>query len=316
MTKSKVTILGGFGFIGSHLASHLVDLGYNVTLFGHSSRHLPLQFPATVTILHGDFSDIRELRQAIDGSETVFHLIGNSTPISSNQNLSKDVQDNLVPTLNLFEACVQAGVRQVVFASSGGTIYGVSKYLPIDENHPTEPICAYGVNKLTIEHYMRLFSRFRNIDMTAIRISNPYGPWQNITRGQGIVGTYCSDIASDKAIQVWGDGNVVRDYIYIRDVAEALELVIGNAPGFKVYNLSTGIGTTINDLVNILGELQGTPLNPKYLPGRDVDVLTNILDIRKFMSDFDWKPKISLRDGVALTLAWHKQRGSKTPDNN
>lgn len=306
MSRTKITVLGGFGFIGGHLASYLVSLGYEVTLFGYASRLLPHHFSASVTEILGDFADTAKLSQAIAGSDVVFHLISNSTPMSSNQVLSQDVHDNLICTLDLFEACAQAGVRQLVFASSGGTIYGVSKYLPIDENHPTEPICAYGVNKLTTEHYMRLYSRIRNIDMTAIRIGNPYGPWQNIRRGQGIIGTYCADIASGKTIQVWGDGSVVRDYIYIRDVAEALERVIGNAPGFNVYNLGTGIGTSINDLVNILGKLQGRPLNPAYLPGRDVDVPVNILDAGKFMSSFGWKPKTSLEEGVALTLAWHQ----------
>ena len=311
MANSKATILGGFGFIGGHLANHLVAMGYDVTLFGHPGEHASSRLPATVTAVYGDFSDASKLKEAISGSAVVFHLIGNSTPMSSNQVPSQDVHDNLLPTLSLFEACASAGVKQVVFASSGGTIYGVSNYLPIDEQHPTAPICAYGVNKLTTEHYMRLYSKLHGIAMTTIRISNPYGPSQNIKRGQGIIGTYCEAITDGRPLQVWGDGSVVRDYIYIQDVAEALERVIGNASGFNVYNLGTGIGTSINDLVATLSKIEARALDTAYLPGRDVDVPANVLDAGKFMQRFDWKPKSILEQGLRLTLDWYRDKKQK-----
>ena len=137
-------------------------------------------------------------------------------------------------------------------------------------------------------------------------MSNPYGPFQNIRRAQGIIGTYCENIVSNQSLQIWGDGSVVRDFIYIDDVVTALEKVIGKAQGYNVYNLGSGTGTSINELVSTLSRVTSRELEFSYLPGRDIDVPVNVLDISKFKKDFGWDTKISLEDGMGFTLAWHQ----------
>jgi len=308
MSRTKVVVLGGFGFIGGHLSNYLFKQGYEVTIFGHPREPGNCQFPDSIRCVNGYFSDAESVKWAVAGSDIVFHLLGNSTPMSSSSIPQRDIEENLLPTLSLFEYCLQAGVKQLIFISSGGTVYGVPDYLPIDERHPTAPICAYGINKLTIEHYMRFYSKMHGIDMSSIRLSNPYGPFQNIRRAQGIIGTYCENIVSNQSLQIWGDGSVVRDFIYIDDVVTALEKVIGKAQGYNVYNLGSGTGTSINELVSTLSRVTSRELEFSYLPGRDIDVPVNVLDISKFKKDFSWDTKISLEDGMGFTLAWHQSR--------
>jgi UDP-glucose 4-epimerase len=308
MIKLNVAVLGGFGFIGRHLTDHLLKCGYNVTIFGRKNKNIYYPSSNLIRYVYGDFSDATKVKEAISDSDVVFHLLGNSTPASSIRTPQKDIEENLLPTLALFEYCQQAAVKQIIFASSGGTVYGIPNYLPIDEDHPTLPICAYGINKLTTEHYMRLYSKLHGINMTAIRLANPYGPFQNIKRGQGIIGTFCEHIASSQPLQIWGDGCVVRDYIYIDDVATALEKVIGKTQGYQFYNLGSGIGTNINELVSILSQATSQDIKINYLTGRDIDVPINILNIKKFRTDFNWEPKFSLEEGIKLTLKWHQNK--------
>lgn len=214
----------------------------------------------------------------------------------------------MLPTLSLFEYCLQAGVKQLIFIFSGGTVYGVPDYLPIDERHPTAPICAYGINKLTAEHYMRRYSKMHGNNMSSIRLSNPYGPFQNIRRAQGIIGTYCENIVLNQSLQLWGDGSVFRDFIYIDDVVTVLEKLIGKAQGYKVYNLGSGTGTSIKELASALNRVTSRALEFSYLLSRHVNVPVNVLDINKLKNFLGWDPQISLEDPGGLNLAWPQSR--------
>lgn len=304
--RPPVAVLGGFGFIGGHLVERLSVLGHTVTVLGRPAPSLEgSRESAGVRYVYGDFANAADVRDAIEGAQIVFNLVGSTVPQSSNENPRYDVEANLVPALSFLEMCGKLGVKQVVFASSGGTVYGVPQKLPIGEDHPTYPICAYGIQKLTVEHYMRLFHRLSGVAMTVLRLANPYGSRQNIKRGQGIIGTFCRRLAAGEPLQVWGDGSVVRDYIHVSDVVTAMERVVGRAEGYRVYNIGTGVGTSVNDLVSYLRALFPRPFEVEYFPSRPVDVPSNILDASRFRAEFSWQPEMAIERGLRETVAWY-----------
>jgi UDP-glucose 4-epimerase len=299
----RVSIIGGFGFIGHHLAIYLSSLGYEITLFGRPAHKDSIgQFPRGTQFVFGDCANAVELEPAVAGANVVFHLVGNTVPASSNANPRFDVDAHVGPTITLLELCVRHGVDQVVFTSSGGTVYGIPCQVPIPESHPVMPISSYGIQKATIEHYLRLFHYLHGLRSTVLRISNPYGPGQNIARLQGLVGTVCDRILKHGVLEVWGDGSVVRDYIYIHDLLVAMAKVIGQEQGASIYNVGSGLGTSVNDVLNTFVRLGINNLTVKYQPARKVDVPVNVLDIRRFSELFSWEPETKLIDGIRTTF--------------
>lgn len=307
MNKNKILIIGGFGFIGRNLAAQLKSNGYDVTLFGRKPKFDEQEFE-NFNKFYGELSEENKILEALKGNEIVFHFAGSSTPgnLLDNDPLI-EIRQYVEPTISLLKMCMENNVKQFILSSSGGMVYGVPNDLPINESHPTNPISAYGINKLIIENYMSLYSRSYKTNMTTIRISNPYGPHQNTQKKQGVIGTFCHNIANNNKIRIWGDGSVTRDYIYIDDLVSALEKIISDKEnvGFHKYNVGTGIGTSISELLNKLDKIVTHNIEIEYLPGRNIDIKTNILDINAFKSKFDWKQKVSLDTGLLNTYKWY-----------
>ena len=300
--KTRVLVLGGFGFIGKHLVRQLAQSGHSVTVFGHASHEARELEGKGVHHCYGDFANARELDAALRGIDVVFHLIGNTVPQSSNDNPRFDVDAHVGPTLTLLDLCVRHKVKQVVFTSSGGAVFGIPAYLPIDEKHPTVPISSYGIQKITIEHYLRLYHRLHGLRATVLRIANPYGPGQGIGRNQGLVGMVCTKIKCHETLEIWGDGSVVRDYIHISDVVTAMEKIILATDGYDIYNIGTGVGTSINEVVALFTSLDHVKLAVHYKPARPVDIPANVLDCAKFRQTFGWQPGVELAAGIKTTL--------------
>lgn len=300
---ARVSIIGGFGFIGHHLAVHLARIGHEVTVFGRAAHQdLMGQFLPGTRFVFGDFGNGVELDPALAGAQVVFHLVGNTVPASSNMNPRFDVDAHIGPTITMLESCVRHGVDQVVFTSSGGTVYGIPQQVPIPEDHPLMPISSYGIQKVTTEHYLRLFHYLHGLRSTVLRISNPYGAGQNIGRQQGLVGTICDKIKHGQALEIWGDGTVVRDFIHIDDVVHAMALTLGNEPGASVYNVGSGIGTSIKDLIDLFIDLGAPRFQVLYKPGRAVDVPVNILDTTRLRTVLGWSARTGLPEGIRATL--------------
>lgn len=307
MTKdTRIVILGGRGFIGGHLAQRLASLGYNCDLFCRPSiGSTGNQTMPGVNYIYGDFSSKSDVARALDGATVVFHLIGNTVPASSNRDPHFDIESNLLPTISLLEMCAQKKVEQVIFASSGGAVYGVPEQVPIDEYHPTFPICSYGIQKLAVEHYMRVIGTAAGVKMTVLRIANPYGPRQSVKRSQGVIAAFCHCIKMRKPLSIWGDGSVIRDYIHILDVVEAMAAVIELPDSYSVFNIGSEIGTSLRQLTELLIELTPSTYDVEYSPARSVDVPANVLSTTKFRTRFDWEPKWNIKDGLANTLSWY-----------
>jgi UDP-glucose 4-epimerase len=298
-------VLGGAGFIGSHLAEALLQAGHRVRIFDrpHLDR-LPafLQRPE-FEVFTGDFLNPRTLSPALEGSEIVFHLISTTLPKNSNDNPMYDVESNVMGTLRLLELCRQQGVRKVVFASSGGTVYGVPRSVPIDESHPTDPICSYGIHKLAIEKYLQLNHRIHGLDYCVVRPANLYGPRQRLDIAQGAVAVFLDRALHGKPIQVWGDGSVVRDYLYVADAAEALLKAAAFDGEPRVFNIGSGAGTSLAQLIKEIEALLGRAVAVEYAAARALDVPANVLDASLARRHLGWAPRTSLAEGLRRTHA-------------
>ena len=234
----------------------------------------------------------------------VFHFVGTTLPKTSNDDPIYDVCSNLVDILQLLEACVEAGVRKVVIASSGGTVYGPPRTAPIPKDHPTNPITSYGIAKLAVEKYLGLFDHLHRLDYAALRISNPYGPYQNPGGQQGAVPVFLYRLRTGQPVTIWGDESVVRDYLYISDLVEALKLAVEAGTRQKVLNVGSSRGTTLNELVAIIAEVTGERTEVEYVPGRALDVPANVLDVARAREELGWSPTTDLAEGIERTWHW------------
>jgi UDP-glucose 4-epimerase len=305
----KCVIFGGGGFIGSAIADRLLLEGHSLRIFERPRVEPYRKFVAheEVEWITGDLLSSHDVNDAIDGADVVLHLVSTTLPKSSNDDPIYDVQSNLVATLQMLNAMVVKKIPRIVFISSGGTVYGRPTYLPIDERHPTDPEVSYGITKLTIEKYLLMFQRMHNIKSTILRVSNPYGERQRVETAQGAVGVFLSKAINNQPIEIWGDGSVTRDYIYISDVAEAFAQAVKYNGTKSIFNISSGIGTSLNELIDRLERVLGCDVVCHYLPGRAFDVPVSILDNSMARLELGWEPLVKLEDGIIKTAAWMRK---------
>jgi UDP-glucose 4-epimerase len=250
----KLVVFGGGGFIGSAICERLLADGHQLRIF-ERPRVPPYRHFAEnehVEWTTGDFSSTHDLRDAIEGMDGVVHLVSTTLPKSSNEDPVYDVETNIVPSLHLLNAMVEHKVKRIVFISSGGTVYGNPQYIPIDEKHPTEPVVSYGITKLAIEKYLHMFSKLHGIKAVTLRVANPYGERQRVETAQGAIGIFMHNILKDKPIEIWGDGSVQRDYIHVSDVADAFAKAITYDGEKECFNISSGKGISLNELVEMM----------------------------------------------------------------
>lgn len=308
----RCVVLGGGGFIGTNLCRELVRRNARVRAYGaHSSFPDALE---QVEWTGGSFDDHDALAQVVAGSEAVFHLIGGSVPAKSNLDPIGDLKMSVVNTLALLDLCRRHGVRKVIFASSGGTVYGIPQQTPIAETHPTEPISAYGVSKLTAEKYLALYGYLHGVDYCVLRVANPFGPYQIPVNSQGVVCAVMHKALCGEPVEIWGDGEVVRDFIFISDVVDAMIRAVDYQGPHHVFNVGSGAGRSINQIVaDTQSALDGRPVETVYKASRPADVPTNVLDISLIEREMGWRPQVAWMDGLRRTAAWMAQ---SLPRNN
>jgi len=205
---AKVFVTGGTGFMGSHIVELLLAEGHQITvLTSSSSIHPNIQHVQTkIKIVRGDFGNYQLLVQHLEESDILVHIAWTTVPKTASENPIYDAQTNIIGSIHLLEAAVKAKVKKVIFVSTGGALYGVPQYTPIDEVHPIRPISAYGISKMTFERYLHFFYQNKGLDYTIFRIANAYGTRQNLTKNQGVIGIWLQKIKEDQAIEIWGDG--------------------------------------------------------------------------------------------------------------
>ena len=255
----------------------------------------------------GDSLSTHDVNSAVKGADVVLHLISTTLPKNSNDDLIYDVQSNLVGTLQMLNAMEANNVRKIVFISSGGTVYGIPKYLPIDEEHPTDPLVSYGITKLTIEKYLYLFERLHGIKAITLRVSNAYGERQRIETAQGAVGVFLHRALTGNPVEIWGDGSVTRDYIHVSDVAEAFAQAVKYSGPKNIFNISSGSGTSLNELVLMLEKALGKPIERRYLPARPFDVPVSVLCNDLARTELNWTSSTSMGTGITQTAEWMKR---------
>lgn len=313
--KPACLVLGGSGFIGSRLVAALAAAGHPVRSFDRGDARLDFVTAGRehVSAIKGDFQNAGELAEAAEGCEICFHLVSTTLPKSSNDDPVFDVESNVVGSLRLLEICRSKGVRKIIYVSSGGTVYGVPRRVPIDETHPTEPVCSYGIAKLAIEKYLHLHYLLHGLEYCVLRVSNPYGPGQNIHAPQGAVGVFLGKLIDDAPIHIWGDGEVVRDYIYIDDVVGALLAAMKTAAPPVVLNIGSGAGLSLNALLAEIAAATGRTPRVIYEDARLFDVPVSVLDIGKAREKLDWRPGISMGEGLRRTWDWLLTKQGRTP---
>jgi len=300
----NVLIIGGNGFIGSHLVDKLLKNGHNVRVFDitYERYRKPL---ANVDYRIQSLDNIADLYEALLGIDIVFHLASSSVPSTSNIDTVSDINKNLIPTLNILNLSVKLGIKKFVYFSSGGAVYGNPLSLPINEMHPLNPISSYGIVKATIEMYLSLFQRLHGLKSLILRPSNPYGPRQGHFIAQGVISTFLRKVRMDEKLTVYGDGNSTKDYIYINDLIRlTYDLSFSNNVG--VFNLGSGEGKTINQIIDQIKKT--TDLTPEIdtLNKQIYDVDNFVLDISKTIDILGPQSMTSLEEGISKTWEWLK----------
>lgn len=297
----RVAVLGGGGFLGSHLVEALLANGHDVRVL---SRSLPGLLPATCLehpaceAVAGLLGDEPLLARLLEGCDAAVHLVSSSTPQSSNQDPIADVQTNLVGSLGLLTAARSAGVRRLIFLSSGGTVYGIPQQVPIPENHPTEPLCSYGITKRAIEQFLALERQLHGLDERVVRLANPYGERQRTAAAQGAVAVFLGKALRGDSIQLWGDGTVVRDFLHVADATEAVMRVLDYHGEERLFNVGSGTGHSLNEVLATIGRVTGRSLRIERGPARSFDVPSNVLCIERASRELDWQPRILLEEGI------------------
>ncbi len=299
-------ILGGNGFIGSHLADKLLAEGHIVRVFDKYNEQY--RRPQNgIDYRFGDFGNRGLLASALDGIDMVFHLINTTVPKTSNDDPAFDIQSNVIETIFLLEQCIQRKIKKLVFVSSGGTVYGNPDALPVKETSPTEPECSYGIIKLTIEKYLSLFHRLYELDYTILRPSNAYGSRQNPNGIQGAISVFLGKVSNNEPVEIWGNGEVVRDYIYIEDLVDGIYKAAITPAEQKIFNLGSGIGYSLNQIVDAIRVVTEKDVRVIHKDKRVFDVPEIFLDISRAKEILHWTPDTSLEVGIKNTWKFVKE---------
>ena len=285
MSREGVLLLGGTGFIGSALAARLEREGIATHILGHH--------------------DAARLEKLLPQCGTVIHLASATTPGSSASHPELEL-DNLALTLRLLELMQGQPETHLIFFSSGGTVYGNPERLPVTEDAPIAPLSNHGAGKAAQEAFCQAF-RANGHAVTILRPSNAYGPGQNKRGGFGLIRTLLEHARAETAMEIWGDGENVRDFIYIDDVVEACMRFVALPQDSGTYNLGSGTGYSINQMLCVVEQVTGIKLKVSHRPARGIDVRAVVLDISRIEKRLSWKPQTSLEAGVLHAWNWLRQ---------
>jgi len=316
-TQKTFLVTGGTGFLGRALISRLVADGHCVRV-PNRNQETPASPPASNSRELRLSASVEEWQAAIEGCAGIFHLAWSTVPSVANANPIADLETNLVGTVRLLEAIRQSANVPIVFASSGGTVYGAAETLPIAEHHPLRPLTAYGASKVAAEQYAMLYRRTWDVDARIARLSNPFGPGQN-THGQlGAASIFAARALNNQKIEIWGDGSAIRDYIYIDDAVSGFVATM-SAPKSRfgavepVINIGSGRGVSLREVITLLSHILETPVEVEFKPSRGFDVPASVLDISRARNLLGWSPTISFEEGLSRYITHLKEQLADRP---
>ncbi len=301
----NIVLLGAAGFIGTNLTIQLAkNEDDHITLIDVSRLYFKIiedmKFP-NVSIKESGFGLETDFNLLVAGQDIVYHLVSTTVPTTSNKKIPDELMANVVMTSKLLEACVSNKVSKVIFISSGGTVYGKEENCPLKENMDTYPISSYGLQKVAIEKLLYLYYYMYGLDYRVVRLANPYGPYQRPNGILGAVTTFTYKALMGETISVYGDGSVIRDFIYVDDAIRAILKIASGENTYRTFNLGCGYGTSIKSVINTIHQTLQINIHAEYLPGRAVDVPVNYLDISRYEEVYGNLNPISLSVGIQKT---------------
>ena len=298
----RVLVTGGAGFIGSHVADHLLQRGHEVAVIDNLSTGKRGNVPKGACFYEMDirtgcpevFEDFRP--------EVLSHQAAQMDVRRSVREPDFDAEVNVLGTIRLLENCVRHDTRRVIFASTGGAVYGEQRKFPATEDHPQYPISPYGVSKLAGERYLHYYHAQHQLAYVTLRYANVYGPRQDPHGEAGVVAIFASNLAEGRISRINGSGEQTRDYVYVKDVARANALVVENEVPSGVYNLGTGVETSVNRLYELLRRISGRNLPPQHGPAKPGEQLRSSVDPTLAGRVMSWRPEVDLIDGLNETF--------------
>lgn len=303
----RVVVLGGMGFLGRSLVKRLVESNkHAITVFDRAFPKSDDDRLSEVNYVQGSFESGYDFASLVKGADLVIHLVSTSVPGNEKDALA-EIRDNVIPSVELFEACIKEHVGRIVFMSSGGTVYGASGKHKNCETDLPDPINTYGLQKVMIEQALRLITHNTGTNYQIVRLSNPYGPGQNPLGTLGLITKLVYQALNHDTIHIFGDGSVVRDFIYVDDAIQGVLDVIERGSTDTTYNIGRGVGTSILEVVDAIKHTLPETLDIQHTPARPVDVPYSVLDISKYRSISTLDYFVSLEDGILRTYEYFKE---------
>ena len=300
----NILITGGAGFIGSRVATRLVKEGYKVTIIDNLATGNQRNIPGGAKFYKYDIGDLK--LDEIFEKEKFDAMIHHAAQIDVRKSVevpAYDAKVNVLGSINLLECCRKHGVKKIVYASTGGAVYGNPEYLPCDEKHPIRPLCPYGITKHTVEHYIELYHMLYGMNYTILRYPNVYGHFQNPYGEAGVNAIFIGLMVKGITPTIYGDGSQTRDFVFVDDVVEANLLAL-NTQKTGIFNLGWGKPISVNDIYHLLQEITKFSKPAIYAPDRPGEVNQIYLDATKIKNELGWEPKVPFRRGLELTTDW------------
>ncbi|MGG2198129.1 MULTISPECIES: NAD-dependent epimerase/dehydratase family protein [Paenibacillus] len=301
MQKNNCIILGGGGFIGQNLAKYLSEDDYNVTIYDRNLKNKYIPNKKIVRI-EGDFFKEDNFSEIVKNKDTVIHLISSVSPSSSMNDIYTPYKNDVIKTLELLECCKSLGIKRIIFLSSGGTVYGNTDDEALKEDSPTYPINNYGIMKLTIEKILLMYNKIYGMENIILRVSNPYGKGQNPMKRIGAVSVFMDKIINQNPITLYGNGDIVRDYIEISDVCNAITLSLNykiKSNVQPVFNVGTGKGISLMEIIKEIELISQSRAQIVHYEERAIDAKINVLEMSKSKRELGFIPKVDIRTGIA-----------------
>ena len=304
----KVLVTGGAGFIGSHVVDRLTEEGHQVVVVDDLSSGRRKNINRAASLYKVDIQSGRLERVfRNERPNIVMHLAAQVSVRTSVENPVFDAQVNVLGTMNVLHQAVRHGVRKVIFSSSGGAIYGEQDVFPAPESHATKPLSPYGISKLCAEHYLSYFQRISGIQVVSLRYANVYGPRQDPEGEAGVVAIFMRKMLNNEQPIINGNGRQTRDFIFVDDVAEA-NLVAMRQDSQGVYNVGTGVETSVNELFQILVGITGSPCKEVHGPAKSGEQMRSVVDSSKLRQELGWEPETDLAKGLEKTVTYFREQ--------
>jgi UDP-glucose 4-epimerase len=300
---SLIGVFGANGFIGRAVVRHLSRHDRRVVALGRA-------FPADYATIVGtkvetrvvDFRDALSVHATLQDIDQAIDLVNSSSPAVGNGHVVEDVATNVLPHISFVQSCILSGVSRIIFLSSGGTVYGKAHYMPLDEDHPTDPLVSYGAAKLMVEHYIRMLTRDSAVDHVILRVANPFGPGQTLRKGQGLIASILERRAAGLPIILYGDGKTQRDYLYIDDLCHAVTAAVDAPSTRETFNIGTGLGQSTLDVIAAVEAALHCTFEIEHVEDRVTDAKSNVLNCEKAARLLNWSARTPFDEGIRRTV--------------